>query len=512
MVKVCAKSREAIASPVSHLALHNLIRCKESFQELNKLQELKDVTGELSATDEKKYRNLKIDAEDEILQSADVICCTCITAGAFKISGKIAFSSLLIDEAMQATEPECLVPLVTGVRQVVLVGDHCQLGPVVMCTKAAESGLSQSLFERMVALGVRPSRLEVQYRMHPTLSQFPSNYFYEGSLQNGVSCAERELPELRQFQWPVQGVPMLFFVTSGQEEFAGSGTSYLNRSEASVVEKFTTKFIKIGILPDQIGIVTPYEGQRSHLLQYMQSQGTLRSKIYEDVEIASVDAFQGREKDIIIISCVRSNENQGIGFLADPRRLNVALTRAKYALIVVGNARVLGKQLLWNNLLQHFKDNKVLVEGSVNNMTESRIKFEKVRKEDDFSCKIQPLIQGQQGSMHDPVNCIGQPHHSSLANLPVPLGLFMHMTHAPPVYEPQLSGGDVAVNNSSREDVYNTSGSQLPLTQHLHDPYVATLPSPSSPCSQGFRATQEWSDLSMRMRDLFSQESPVSNH
>ena len=129
-------------------------------------------------------------------------------------------------------------------------------------------------------------------------------------------------------------------MSNGQEEIAGSGTSFLNRTEAASVEKMVTKFLKAGIKPDQIGVVTPYEGQRSFLVQYMAFQGSLHAKLYQEVEVASVDAFQGREKDIIIISCVRSNEHQGIGFLADPRRLNVALTRAKYAVIVVGNPKV----------------------------------------------------------------------------------------------------------------------------------------------------------------------------
>ena len=109
------------------------------------------------------------------------------------------------------------------------------------------------------------------------------------------------------------------------------------------MEKLTTLFIRSGVKPNQIGIITPYEGQRAFLVSHMQYQGPLNTKLYQDVEIASVDAFQGREKDIIIISCVRSNEHQGIGFLSDPRRLNVALTRAKYAIIVVGNPRVLCK-------------------------------------------------------------------------------------------------------------------------------------------------------------------------
>lgn len=102
---------------------------------------------------------------------------------------------------------------------------------------------------------------------------------------------------------------------------------------------FFFRFLRSGVKPEQIGVITPYEGQRAYLVQYMQYQGSLHSKLYQEIEIASVDAFQGREKDIIIMSCVRSNEHQGIGFLNDPRRLNVALTRAKYGIIIVGKLK-----------------------------------------------------------------------------------------------------------------------------------------------------------------------------
>lgn len=214
--------------------------------------------------------------------------------------------------------------------------------------------------------------------MHPELSQFPSNFFYEGSLQNGVCAEERKLRV--DFPWPSPECPMFFLVTQGSEEIAGSGTSYLNRTEASNVEKITTRFLKSGLKPEQIGVITPYEGQRAYLVQYMQYQGSLHSKLYQEIEIASVDAFQGREKDIIIMSCVRSNEHQGIGFLNDPRRLNVALTRAKYGIIIVGNPKVLSKQQLWNNLLNFYKEKKVLVEGSLNNLKESMIQFAKPKK------------------------------------------------------------------------------------------------------------------------------------
>ena len=235
-----------------------------------------------------------------------------------------------------------MIPLTFGVKQLVIVGDHSQLGPTIMSKKAARAGLTQSLFERLILLGNKPIRLQVQYRMHPCLSEFPSNMFYEGTLQNGVTAPERIRKNV-DFPWPQPSTPMYFHQNLGQEEISSSGTSYLNRTEAANVEKIVTRFFKSGVVPSQIGIVTPYEGQRSYITNFMQFNGSLRKDLYKEIEVASVDAFQGREKDYIILSCVRSNEHQGIGFLNDPRRLNVALTRAKYGLVILGNPRVLSK-------------------------------------------------------------------------------------------------------------------------------------------------------------------------
>ncbi|KAK2087772.1 ATP-dependent helicase NAM7 [Saguinus oedipus] len=580
VVRLCAKSREAIDSPVSFLALHNQIRNMDSMPELQKLQQLKDETGELSSADEKRYRALKRTAERELLMNADVICCTCVGAGDPRLA-KMQFRSILIDESTQATEPECMVPVVLGAKQLILVGDHCQLGPVVMCKKAAKAGLSQSLFERLVVLGIRPIRLQVQYRMHPALSAFPSNIFYEGSLQNGVTADCRDLAcawgclstgrgtrgsaqaqtpqglqgigsgqalssalylesqrlnprppdQLREaaihagghtcclqlhvhsspwaertssgdltrasqtevcprastalvrhlhcaasdltdrvkkgfdFQWPQPDKPMFFYVTQGQEEIASSGTSYLNRTEAANVEKITTKLLKAGAKPDQIGIITPYEGQRSYLVQYMQFSGSLHTKLYQEVEIASVDAFQGREKDFIILSCVRANEHQGIGFLNDPRRLNVALTRARYGVIIVGNPKALSKQPLWNHLLNYYKEQKVLVEGPLNNLRESLMQFSKPRKlvntinpgarfmttamYDAREAIIPGSVydrssQGRPSSMyfqtHDQIGMISAgPSHVAAMNIPIPFNLVMPPM-PPPGYFGQANG------------------------------------------------------------------------
>ncbi|KAI8376540.1 RNA helicase-domain-containing protein [Radiomyces spectabilis] len=378
VVRVTAKSREALDSPVSFLTLHEQVLNNDTNVEFQKLVRLKRDQGELSASDERKYEKLKRESEREILSNADVICCTCVGAGDPRVA-VLNFRTVLMDEATQASEPECMIPLVLGCKQAVLVGDHQQLGPVIMNKKAARAGLCQSLFERLVILGIRPIRLQVQYRMHPCLSEFPSNMFYEGTLQNGITAQER-LRKNIDFPWPAPETPMMFYVNLGNEEISTSGTSYLNRTEASNCEKIVTRFMKAGVLPSQIGIVTPYEGQRSYIVQYMQFNGSLRKDLYKEIEVASVDAFQGREKDYIILSCVRSNEHQGLGFLSDPRRLNVALTRAKYGIVILGNPKVLSKHPLWHHLLVHYKEMQCLVDGALNNLRVSMIQFSRPRK------------------------------------------------------------------------------------------------------------------------------------
>lgn len=380
VVRVVAKSREALPSAVEHLSLHYQVRHVDDREEseLNKLMKLRDETGELNDHDDKRLKSLRKATERELLEAADVICTTCVTAGDPRLSS-LRFRSVLIDEATQACEPEALIPIVHGCKQLVFVGDHCQLGPVITEKRAAAAGLGQSMFERLVALGIRPIRLQVQYRMHPALSNFPSVTFYEGTLQNGVSAEERKSSTF-EFPWVDPSNPMVFWSQTGPEEVSASGTSYLNRVEAAAVEKAVTHFLKSGVSAQEIGVITPYEGQRAYVVSHFARMGPLRQDIYRDVEVASVDAFQGREKKYIVMSCVRSNEHQGIGFLSDPRRLNVALTRSKHGNVIIGNPKVLSRQSLWASLLQHYRDKNCLVEGPLTNLKPCVISIPRPRR------------------------------------------------------------------------------------------------------------------------------------
>jgi regulator of nonsense transcripts 1 len=189
-----------------------------------------------------------------------------------------------------------------------------------MYKQTVMAGLNMSLFERLIRMGNRPLRLQIQYRMHPALSVFPSDTFYEGSLQNGVSALQRTINTFGDlsFPWPDPEKPMFFLHTTGTAELSGSGTSYLNRTEAVNIEIIVSYMHGLGIEANQIGIITPYEAQRSYLMTYFerntinsgkkltQDLNSVDESFYKDIEIASVDSFQGREKDFIIVSCVRS--------------------------------------------------------------------------------------------------------------------------------------------------------------------------------------------------------------
>lgn len=394
VVRISPKWREDMDTSVAFLSLHEQIKHLEGRPELKKLMKLKETQGELSAKDEDRFMNLRAQAEKELLKKAQVICTTAVGAGSVLLSS-IHFRAVLIDEATQACEPQALIPIVRGASQVILIGDHRQLGPVILSKRAVKAGFSESLFERLIRLGQRPSRLQVQYRMHPCLSEFPSNMFYGGSLQNGVTTGERSRSHI-DFPWPDPNNPMFFLSCLGLEEISSSGTSFLNRVEAGHVEKAVTMLLKSAVLPSQVGVITPYEGQRAFIVQNMQLVGSLRKELYADIEVASVDAFQGREKDYIILSCVRSNDHQSIGFLSDARRLNVALTRAKYGMIILGNPKVLSRNPLWHHLLHHFKLKGLLMEGTLGNLRPSALQLQRPRPMTQLSEKLQSMsISGE---------------------------------------------------------------------------------------------------------------------
>ena len=295
----------------------------------------------------KEVRRIEGQMRDDILDKAQVLCCTCIGSGHELLDGR-RFPQVLLDESTQATEPASLVPIVRGARQLVLVGDHKQLPPTVISRRAEEGGLSKSLFERMMGMGIEAHLLTTQYRMHPAISEFPNGAFYDGLLVDGVDSSQRPTPA--GMLWPDWDSPIAFVPVEGGEVVATDSESKENTAEASWVSKIVEGLLDTGDVGiADIGVITPYAAQVRAIRDVLPES-------IQDVEVKTVDGYQGREKEVIVFSCVRSNSDGKVGFLSDPRRLNVALTRAKRGLIVIGDPSTLRFDENWEGWLGHVRE------------------------------------------------------------------------------------------------------------------------------------------------------------
>ena len=298
-----------------------------------------------------------------ILDEADVICCTLSGSGHDQLAKmKVNFETVIIDEAAQSIELAALIPLKYGCQRCVLVGDPNQLPPTVLSQAAAKFQYEESLFVRMQRNHPKSVYLlSIQYRMNPEISRFPSEKFYEGKLIDGPNMAvvtNREWHQSSLFR------PYCFFnVHGGAQERGKRGVSLLNKAEISIAisiyERLKADYDHIDF-SGKIGIVTPYKEQLRELLrQFRQRYG---SEITNSVDFNTIDGFQGQEKDIIILSCVRAAEGHGVGFLKDVRRINVALTRAKSTLFILGNKEALKGNEFWKSLIDDAEKRRVLVD------------------------------------------------------------------------------------------------------------------------------------------------------
>ena len=334
---------------------------KETEGMRSKLHDLKGKDKGLAHRDiNKNYREIRELEQritDDVLASAQVLCTTNIGAGHFTLANR-KFSIVLIDEATQATEPSALVPIVKGARQLILVGDHRQLPPTVTSRSAEEGGLDIPLFERLLSNGLPAHMLTTQYRMHPTIREFPSSRFYENKLEDGCSSSDR--PPVAGFLWPDWDKPVAFVPVHGSEIEEESGSSRSNMDEAAIVVQVVNDLLAPGDLtPEDIGVISPYAGQ-VRLIRSMVDD------VIEGLEVKSVDGYQGREKEIIVLSTVRANDAGKVGFLSNYRRLNVALTRAKRGLIVIGDDRTLRNDPTWASWLDWISESNLMAWHVVN--------------------------------------------------------------------------------------------------------------------------------------------------
>lgn len=303
----------------------------------------------------KEAERLELEAADEILNGAEAVCTTNSTAGSDLMVGR-RFDTLVIDEATQSTEPACLIPLTSAQpSRLILGGDHKQLPPTILSEDAR--GLSETMFERLLKdYGDRVREmLRVQYRMNELIMGFPSQEFYGGKIIADASVAHHnlcDLPHVDEIREPPAVStcdPLVFVDTHGEasERIRPGSTSKENPREAKIVSHIIDGLLEAGVRPEEIAVISPYDDQVD----------LLRSMIgVEGLEINTVDGFQGREKEAVIVSFVRSNPNGEIGFLADLRRLNVAITRARRKLVMVGDSRTLEVHRTYAELIDYVRE------------------------------------------------------------------------------------------------------------------------------------------------------------
>jgi superfamily I DNA and/or RNA helicase len=295
-------------------------------------------------------RRLEAQAVERILDGATVLCAT--TTGLDpEVLGPRRFDLAVIDEAAQSTEPGCWIPL-ARCQRLVLAGDHCQLPPTILSREAAAGGYGVSLQERLAAhYGDQVSRLlTVQYRMHQVIMAFSSEEFYAGMLLAAPQVAGHRLCDLPSVgALPLTEKPLHFIDTAGagfDEERDPAGESLVNREEAGLIARQARALLDAGLAPVDMAVIAPYAAQVRLLREQLAVPG---------LEIDSVDGFQGREKEAVLISLVRSNVEGEIGFLADVRRMNVALTRARRKLVVVGDSATLSSDPFYQRLFSYFE-------------------------------------------------------------------------------------------------------------------------------------------------------------
>ncbi|QGJ70835.1 P-loop containing nucleoside triphosphate hydrolase [Planctomycetales bacterium 10988] len=299
-------------------------------------------------------RRLEAQAVQQVINSADILCVTTTGMDA-ELLGKRTFDLAVVDEACQSVEPGCWIPLLRA-NKLILAGDPCQLPPTIVSDEAQREGFGISLPERLLSEhGTKISQLlEVQYRMHESIMAFSSREFYEDRLQAAEGVGQwvlADLAHVERNEWTTQ--PLLFIDTVGagyDEEIEPEGESKLNPQEAQLVKSQVEKLLAAGLLPAELAVIAPYAAQVRYLRNLLGSE--LRDA---GLEIDSIDGFQGREKEAIVLTCVRSNKDGEIGFLKDARRMNVALTRARRKLIVIGDSGTLGGNPFYQRLLESFE-------------------------------------------------------------------------------------------------------------------------------------------------------------
>uniref|UniRef100_A0A8C0TSX2 5'-3' DNA helicase ZGRF1 n=2 Tax=Canis lupus familiaris TaxID=9615 RepID=A0A8C0TSX2_CANLF len=331
-----------IAKPILPYSLHaGSENENEQLKELHGLMK-EDLTPLERVYVRKSIEQHKLGTNKTLLKQVRVVGVTC-AACPFPCMNDLKFPVVVLDECSQITEPASLLPIARfECEKLILVGDPKQLSPTIQGSDAAhENGLEQTLFDRLCLMGHKPVLLRTQYRCHPAISAISNDLFYEGNLVDGISETERG-PLL---EW----LPTLCFYNIKGPEQIERDNSFHNVAEAAFTLKLIQSLIASGIAGSMIGVITLYKSQM-YKLCHLLSAVDFDNPDIKAVQVSTVDAFQGAEKEIIILSCVRTRQ---VGFIDSEKRMNVALTRGRRHLLIVGNLACLRKNRLWGRVIQH---------------------------------------------------------------------------------------------------------------------------------------------------------------
>ena len=285
-------------------------------------------------------RALEARAQAEVLNRAQVVLATLTSLDGPALAGR-RFGLAVIDEATQALEPATYLALLRADRAV-LAGDHLQLPPTVLSAAAQQGGLGRSLFERLAEEPGGEGRVTLaeQHRMNARIMAFPSQMLYGGRLRAHPAVAG----------WAVDDAPFELIDTAGrgfEEEIPEGSDSRQNAGEAELAAAEVARVLALGVAPGEVAVISPYDAQVQRLRQL------LAGHLDRGLEVDTVDGFQGREKDAVIVSLVRSNDQGEVGFLADVRRMNVAMTRARKKLVVIGDGATVSRHPFYESLIRH---------------------------------------------------------------------------------------------------------------------------------------------------------------
>ena len=297
---------------------------------------------------------LEIRINSDLFGEARVIASTLVGSANRLLDGQ-KFGTLFIDEAAQALEAACWIPM-RRISRVVLAGDHCQLPPTVKSIAALKAGLGKTLMERIVEMHPEAvTLLKIQYRMNDDIMRFSSNYFYEGKVESAPEVKYRSILDLdTAMEWISPENP------DYREQFVGESFGRINKTEAELtLDTLQHYFERIGkqrLLDERIdvGIISPYRAQVQYLRRLLMKREYFKP-FRRLISVNTVDGFQGQERDVIVISLVRSNDEGQIGFLRDLRRMNVAITRARMKLIILGDKQTMTRHPFYRQLWQYIE-------------------------------------------------------------------------------------------------------------------------------------------------------------